>query len=368
LPIAALCALASFSCGEPASVATVATLFIGDATCDQCTITVTELGVIGNDTLGPTVDARLASSGDSIIVVAPLRGRPAIGVFLLDGSGRAPVPLPSSWQSVAGIDVDGDGELAILSEQRTTIALLSPAGRVTAEIAVPQNTHRFLRHSNMFVANAELRTPDGIGLPLHLVTPRGKVRLSFGTANPSVVPRTENIWRRRVAMSATGSVWSVHPDAYRLELWSTDGALHRRLERASPWWDSTSTGADPAWFATEKPRAEVIAVWEDSAGLLWTQLKVAAPQWRPLSPQEMERRRDAPFKLAEYDEFFETVIEVIDPAQAAVVASLRIRGAVGLLLKGNLFAKWVQSGQELFSLQVLRLSLSDRRPAPPTGG
>ncbi len=360
------CFIALLACSRDADVKNVVPAYVGDSQCSGCTISVVELGVVGNDSLRPTLDARLATDGDSLIAVAPLQGRGAIGVFAFNGALRRQLPLPPEWRTVSALEFLDEGLLAIMSEQRTRVLTLSLDGKVDREVSVPPNTHRFLSSANALIVNAELRTGDGLGFPLHLLTDDGKVAKSFGAKDETVVPREENHWRRRLALSRSGSVWSANPDTYKLELWNTRGILLRQLQRKSPWWDSTASGANPARFATEKPQAELISMWEDSTGLLWTQLKVAAREWHPLSQKEIARRHDAPFQLGEYDEFFDTVIEVIDPAKGTLLASARFPGAVGLLLRGNVYAKWTQSGTRSYALRLVRLSLNGRTGFPPS--
>jgi hypothetical protein len=364
---ATVATLSTAACGADRPSTSVVPVFIGDQRCSACSIVVAEIGVIGNDSLRPTLDAKVAADGDSLIAMAPLQGRQAVGLFDRTGSPQRQLALPDGWRTISALLFADDGSLALLSEQRTRIVRMSAEGALRSEVAVPPNTHRFLPAGNRTVVNAEVRTPDAVGLPLHVVSSSGSVTTSFGNADPTVLPREGYQWRRRLAPSQRGHVWSANPDSYSLELWDTRGRLLRQLVRKSPWWDSASTGADPGLFASEKPRAELIAIWEDSSGLLWTQVKVAAGDWSALSMDEIAGRRAAPFRLAQYDEFFETVIEVIEPDGGTVLATLRFPGAVGLLLRGNLFAKWQQTGAESYSLRLLRLSLEGYRPAvrPP---
>jgi hypothetical protein len=330
-------------------------IFVGDTRCTACAVQVIEIGSVGNDSLRPTLDARLASDGSALIAVAPLAGRRSVGLFDMTGSPVGHLALPDEWRAAAAVAFAGDGSLLLMSEQRSRLVRLSPQGRVTRDVPLPANSHRFVIAGGHIVVNAEVRTASGIGFPLHIVANGGGVTRSFGATDATVVPREQSEWRRRLALSRRGNVWSVEPRTYRMELWDTHGRLLRTLLRTGPWWDSVAAGSDPGLFADEKPAAEVIAMWEDSSGLLWTQLRIASRGWRPLSRTEALRRSSAPFQLREYDEFFDTVIEVIDPDVGAVVASTSFAGAVGLLLEGSVFARWVQTENDRYGLTLRRL-------------
>ena len=329
-----------------------------EVSCAGCVLESRELITIGGQSGRPTVDARVASSGDSLLAVAPLSGTGGIGIFGLDGLLRRSIDLPNDWRAVAALEYLPNGELIALG--RDKLARLSADGKLLRELTVPLNTHRFSSNDSKVVVNSELRTRDGLGFPLHLMSWSGGIERSFGSDDPTVVPRSAFEWRRRLARSHSGGIWSVNPDTYRMELWNIakrgPAQLLKQIARGR-WWDSASAGSN-AEFARERPKGEVIAVWEDRNGLLWVQLKLAASQWRPISPEEMERRRQAPFRLSEYDEFFDTVIEVLDPSRGELVASRTVSGVVGILLEGGLFAKWIQTGDEEYALRISRLSLS----------
>jgi hypothetical protein len=91
--------------------------------------------------------------------------------------------------------------------------------------------------------------------------------------------------------------------------------------------------------------------------MLWTQVMVAAKEWRAIPEAEIRRRHDAPFELREYDEFFDTVIEVIDPGRGMLLATMRFPGAVGILMEGEVFGKWTQTGAQSFRIRLAKLSL-----------
>jgi hypothetical protein len=103
--------------------------------------------------------------------------------------------------------------------------------------------------------------------------------------------------------------------------------------REAPWftpWDNPS----PYRQDLVKPVPLILGLYQDRDGLIWVFIRVAEMAWQP------SRNLDAAAMLreltmlsnAELEKYTDTVVEVIDPVQARVVASRRF---TELLLPGS---------------------------------
>lgn len=232
------------------------------------------------------------------------------------GPGEFSFPTAAVWlpgDSVLIIDRSGPRATVVSPELRPgrSIRLQRPLGPAVA-----------LDWPSVVVMNGLHPTPEGAGWPLHRVSFEGNqavIRGSFGPEGGELLPGRHPFERfQQLARSRSGRIWSADMLRYRLHQWTQDGTIVRSLERRPEWFSA------PSAFGLGGPRTPpppaVTSIYEDSDGLVWVFVRVAAASWRmawgdvPADAHEVERNRIVMEKL------FATVIEVIDPSTATVVA------------------------------------------------
>lgn len=116
----------------------------------------------------------------------------------------------------------------------------------------------------------------------------------------------------------------------RIEKWDTAGTLLATYERRAPWFVPIDLAL---WEAgkSQVGRSTIMMMAEDTRGRLWT---VA---------HRISREREAPLGQW-YDGNVDTVIEVLDPRRATVIATGIIRGWMGMSTFSGLTMSYYKSG------------------------
>jgi hypothetical protein len=164
--------------------------------------------------------------------------------------------------------------------------------------------------------------------PIHLLSPTGTWVRGFGrpaTPNPSSDP---GLQERALVMGASGDLWVAGWQQYLIEQWSVSGERIRTLAYDPPWFSPL-----PALPNGRVPPGPLLtSIQEDTAGRLW--LRSTVPTVDGLSGE------------LRYD----TVVEVVDPADGQVLASTRLEGILGPLF-----------GDRMISVTVVDLDLATVR-------
>ncbi|MGQ0765028.1 MAG: 6-bladed beta-propeller [Gemmatimonadota bacterium] len=174
---------------------------------------------------------------------------------------------------------------------------------------------------NSIVSGGTLPTPDGIGRQLHRISfagREGRVLKSFGPDEGEVGPDASYLAYQFPAPVRNGAFWSIAFASFDMFQWKTDGTLIRALQRR-PAWFSKPSPMDYNW-KTEPPPPHIAAIHEDSAGLIWVFVRVAARTWREAWPGVPESVREVPGRLIQSDKLYATTVEVINPGTRRVVA------------------------------------------------
>jgi hypothetical protein len=115
--------------------------------------------------------------------------------------------------------------------------------------------------------------------------------------------------RRYVGIAAGGAaVWAAHTNRYQIELWDTTGVLRSVVVRDAPWFEPWT---DEMGFIG---RPRITAVRQDAAGFLWVLISIAHP--------ELVQGVSRPGADG-LNPFMDTVLEVLDPSGARLMASRR---------------------------------------------
>lgn len=200
--------------------------------------------------------------------------------------------------------------------------------------------------------------PDRTGIPLHHFAADGQILQSFGAESGPIDMRKHHVFYRQLTRgSCARCVWSAHLPRYQLAEWGLDGKLVRSLERNVEWFPGTERAGYTD--AATPPAPGIQAIHLDSDGILWVLIHVADAQWKAgLGPVKDPYGRTYT-GIADYDRYFDSIIEAIDPAAARVVGSGRFDQAIrGFTQDGHLFGYAIARSGEPF-IPIWSVSLSE---------
>lgn len=150
--------------------------------------------------------------------------------------------------------------------------------------------------------------------------------------------------------------------SYRLVQWKRDSGFVRVLEHETDWWNERSSPQALLGSRTSTPAPHLIGLQHGEDGRLWVYARVASPDWK---------RRWAPAQSTGYEVvsasidrhlMFRTVIELIDPETAAVVAQRFLDEYAVDRLPGDRVAIYSEDsdGLPLIAIAAVRLTMTER--------
>lgn len=313
--------------------------------CTRCRITARSLAEIGEpDSPGelPGVPRMISRSRDGRYIV-PVVGEPP---FVYDSTGKYTGRLgslgdgPGEFRTPRFV-ATGPGDTVFVYEAPSgRISVFAPDLRFVRTIPGVRSAQHFsVLQSGTLMVTGSLNSPDRIGLLYHLFDSRDERPRSIGEPAVQVVLRQPFDVFRKTAPARGDRFWAAHEFYnYRLEEWSADGRLHRILLPRSPWFPSyqLAIGEAPGRATPTKPALpDIWAIWTDSAGRIWVAARVAdtASTGGFGPPVAVEGGQQYPIVAPE--RVWNTVIEVIDPDRARVVARATFSWAVLGWVDGN---------------------------------
>lgn len=215
------------------------------------------------------------------------------------------------------------GQVLVPDERHGMVQILTPT---------LEPVHTFLTVENLqvgivlpqgaMVVNALSSTPARVRYALHLVTPGDQRVMSMDRSNIRLLTQANNYEQKRyLAPRDTTSFWSAHAAKYQVDLWDTSGRLIESLQRDAPWFERREKRS---LARLEPPPTELTGLVSDSEGLLWLLFSVSDPAW---VGYEVDERGHELLSQGVYpgrnrhleDGVFDTVLEVVDPAQGVVI-------------------------------------------------
>jgi len=238
-------------------------------------------------------------------------------VVLFDRSGRFLSSLVLSKDAERGTTVliasPGKGALAWLSPSTEAFTIGSDFKATPSSSRVPY-LPSFVRSDGSVVVSQQIQDAKLVGYPLHLVSPQGQIRKSFGAEPPEYRADLPLFMDRVAAPAADDMVWAVAKGRYVLERWNpTLGVRLARVPVRSSWFVEAATY--PKNELT-RPTPVIQSLWERD-GLIWVLIRDADKNWKASTDPE---RRWSPTTAAT---IYDWVVEVIDPASGSVLASSR---------------------------------------------
>ena len=247
------------------------------------------------------------------------------------GSGPGEFQTPQDL-----LALPGDSVLVV---ENGVAQVLDSGLRVTRRITMGRSLYPgvILRWPSTLVMAGDVMGPHLGRRRTHLVSLAGsEAEVVRQLENDDNVPRTSipSAGVQQIAPAGkSGGVWSAFPFSYRLYLWTEKGGVERILERRPDWFSSPSE----FWLgnASTPPPPRIARIQEDDAGRLWVFLLVAAPTWKEAWARAPRGARDVQASSVDLTRLFRTVVEVIDPAQARLIATAQFSDILVDVLPNN---------------------------------
>lgn len=330
-------------------------------TCEACTISVTHVVTLGDNDrglVGPQFvglrDARgrywisHPQSGDEVVVF-DARGR-YVHTFGRAGEG------PGEFRRIRQMALGGD-DVYLFDPRLARATVVSPDFELKRTVKVvgdPQNVE--VLPSGKMVINTSVPTRERAGFMLHLLDTEGEIERSFAEVDSVFRLDYGLVGRRQLAMaSEPGQVWVLPATEYVIQKWTTAGRMVEQLRRRVDWFEPHDLEIMPH---PETPPAPVIwGVEEDSSGLLTVIVSRADAQWH--EAVEPDESSIGGFTWTDdWDRFFDTVIEVIDPVSKEVLASRRVDEFYWVGLGGGHYASYKEGDDGTPQIHVWRVQFT----------
>ena len=188
--------------------------------------------------------------------------------------------------------------------------------------------------------------PDRIGHPLHLYdVASGRITRSFGDEGVRVDRsfQSETALDRRVAAAPDGNVWAARVNRYRIDKWSPDGDRIARIERDPSWFDPWVDWPVEAPLE-DKALPELVGIRDWGDDLLMVVVRVADADWRPMRAARIEQDHEV-ITGAQFEELYDTVIEILDTRSGTVVARTQVDASVWGLIGQDGFHSYAEHSE-----------------------
>lgn len=206
------------------------------------------------------------------------------------------------------------------------------------------------------VGRAVARTPRSAGYPLHLLSMAGRelsVAKSFGADSGTLLPGSLPS-ALALARCDSKTFWAAELSRYQLTEWTYDGRAIRVLDRRPDWF--RGDGGQGLGNPREPPPARIADTRCADDGLLWVLINTPKASWRNAWPSRGQAREVRSAEIR-FSQLFETIIEVVDPRSAQVVARQRTSEYLFGLLAGNRAAAFRNEADGTPSVAILQLTL-----------
>jgi hypothetical protein len=304
--------------------------------CKGCNISVTKLLTLGtaDDTVTHFYWITIDRDSKGRYYVAPTMDKARVAVY--DASGRFLRLIgrqgqgPGEFEYISTLVVDRADSLHLFDGWLRRHTVITPNHTVRRTSSIPgQAEQAVLLPNGILVTQSVTRSRDGVGLPVHVITPDGRLLRSVGTTERDLPRNVSAPLYRRLAPASDSSVWSARLERYEIEEWDVQGRRLVVLTSDADWFPPWQW-PDQRQVDERRPQPLVRAIQRRSDGTLWLLATVATTNWKPapgvdkLDPRREERPILHP---SEYGKYLDTVIELIDPKQGTLVASTRVPGA-----------------------------------------
>lgn len=291
-------------------------------------------------------------------------------VKVFDGSGRFLRVIgregegPGEFRRISALVITPGDSLYVLDNGNSRLTAFSPAHGMVRTAPLPFGVDYPKVHylpNDLLLVNANVRTPELLGLPLHIVAPDGEHVRSFGSTDRAFRPDFPQFLRRWTALSRDGTVWSAYPKQYVLERWTRSGRLVERLTVEAEWFEPYLEFRYPTPDQPAFPNVQ--SIYEDAAGLIWCALVVPDEDWAEGLGEPRVSEGQPYYEVEDLAAVYDTRLDVIDPRTRRVLASHLLDGyPIQFLADGKMITYREPRGVPLVDVWSLRIeSLRPRR-------
>jgi hypothetical protein len=330
-----LVALSHLFVAVPPAFATQPVISIsGERVCASCTLAVERVATLG-DADGPgiiesTVATAVRDSRGRYFVVESY----GVRIKVFDAAGKHIETLgrkgegPGEFRGIGALRIGGGDTLLVFDQSLSRLSIFAPdlTFLKTTRLELPPFVGVVLLPAGQVVLASSVRTPERIGMPLHLISPDGRALRSFGSRTGAYRPDVPYFDERVIASGAPGRIWSAYRNQYVIEEWSAAGQPGRIIRRDLEWFPSSFTPGAPGSINTESaPQPRLQAIRTDAYGRIWVVILVADRNWR----RSVERAAgDSHARVREFNDYYDSVIEILDPVRGELLYRARIDEAL----------------------------------------
>ena len=350
-----------------------ATIVQDDVSCANCTVVLDAVATLG-DASGPGALSGISSVAklaDGRYALTDTYADYEIKVFTREGLFSQVVGRrgqgPSEFRFARSVYASGDEVHVIdpLARRRTIFSrnfqflrLHGFAGSMIGDV-LPLD-------QGWFVINARIFSRDLVSHVLHVFDEGGAIVTSMDESREGFrFDKPDGPYFRSLARSARG-FWSAQQTRYRIDEWNVEGSRLRSIERASSWFPEHEGSVGPP-LPDSPPRPSLLAIREDADGNLWTLIRVASDQWsEALAPAPPSAHPEVgQYVLGDLNRAFDSVIEILDVGEGAVITSVRFDEALFAFVGDDevVAPSWVgvngATGSD-FQLRILRAVFRER--------
>jgi len=332
--------------------------------CARCTIQLTQVATLGRDlSEWPTMISE-DRRGRYYVTQPNKRELPAI----FDATGRRVGTLgaegegPGEFRRAAVIAVDPQTDSIFVTDWGIPrLSVFSPQWKFVRSFPFPGSALVLgvLRNRHL-AAMATITDRASIGLPFHIFQRDGQRTKTIGDPTRPYMRGREMFFPHWLAASRRGGFWAVPQwGEYRIEHWTVNGVRDVYLRRRPAWYTAREPSGDMGDPLTmESPPSLHLGVAEAENGLLWVVTRVADPGRRRAALDTLRNVEGRYVVARNWDQVWDSVVELIDPDRGVVVAAQRFDEMFHLMVLPSGKVVHIKDTESGIEARILKFSLS----------
>jgi hypothetical protein len=324
----------------------------------------------GNDAAAiPRASVAARDSKGQFYVASPQAESSFVAVYSARGtlvgrrgkSGRGPGEL----DGIHYIRITAGDSLVVLDDRR--LSVFAPDGKFVRSNRLPDGrrssredvrafTFVTLTNGDVLVNNHVAPRPAFVLLDRHFLPKR-----EFG---PPVAESRSGLTEalHAIARLPNGRIAAARQNHIPvLELWDTSGARVSQYFTRPTWFPEWTDADEYERGPRSPPLPRILGLYPDSDERLWLAALVPDLTWKPaaLAPKP-NRGREVPYMpppISDYPKYYDTVVEVIDPASGRVIVSQRFDEYLPFFMEGGLLYGYRQTAGRGIQIVVWRPEL-----------
>lgn len=343
----------------PHQFADTAVVRTGD--CPSCAVRVERVATLG-DTAGAgllTERAVIAMDEKGRLLLAHMGAPSRVNVYESDGTllrtiGRAGGG-PGEYRRIWQIAPYSGGLLIFDDRSKRSTRLTSEFEFVETRPAPETPLSVVVRSDGSGVMSAIVATPELIGFGLHEFDVNGARVRSLGLSSLPFREDLRALFTRDVSPGIdSATYWSSHRSEYAFEkCWFGRSQCHLFI-RAATWFPAPAVSSIAQRGSGDEPPAPSLwGVSQTSPRYVWTIARVPDPEWR----SAVDTEGAAHFRVLDWNDYVDTVVECIDLTTNQVVASRRLDAAMQRFIAPGVTWYHREDAAGFVKIEVVRLLL-----------